>query len=54
LARLTAPPPWPRLFAGNGDKLTEWSRAADISETEKEYVVKAEMPGVKREDVKVE
>jgi HSP20 family protein len=44
---------WPRLFAGIGDKVTEWSPAADISETEEEYVVKAEMPGVKREDVKV-
>jgi HSP20 family protein len=44
---------WPRLFAGNGDKGTEWSPVADISETEKEYVVKAELPGVKREDVKV-
>jgi HSP20 family protein len=31
----------------------EWSPAADICETDKEYVVKAELPGVKREDVKV-
>jgi HSP20 family protein len=44
---------WPRLFATNGDKAVEWSPVADISETEKEYVVKAELPGVKREDVKV-
>ena len=44
---------WPGLFAANGDKVTEWSPAADISETEKEYVVKAELPGVTREDVKV-
>jgi HSP20 family protein len=44
---------WPRVSAGNADKAIEWSPAADISETEKEYVVKAELPGVKREDVKV-
>ena len=44
---------WPRLFATAGDKVAEWSPAADISETEQEYLVKAELPGVKREDVKV-
>ena len=44
---------WPRFLAGNGGKGTDWSPVADISETEKEYVVKAELPGVKREDVKV-
>lgn len=44
---------WPRLFAATGDKVTEWAPAADISETGKEYVVKAEVPGVNREDVKV-
>lgn len=38
--------------AGNGGEI-EWAPAADISETEKEYLVKAELPGVKREDVKV-
>lgn len=31
----------------------EWAPAADISETAKEYVIKAELPAVKREDVKV-
>jgi HSP20 family protein len=34
-------------------KAVEWSPAADITETETEYLVKAELPGVKREDVKV-
>jgi HSP20 family protein len=43
----------PRLFDENGGTKYEWAPAADISETEKEYVVKAELPGVKREDVKV-
>ena len=43
----------PRLFENNGGAKYEWVPAADISETEKEYLVKAELPGVKREDVKV-
>ena len=44
---------WPRLVGENGGTTVEWTPAADISETEKEYLVKAELPGVKREDVKV-
>jgi HSP20 family protein len=43
---------WPRLPPDEGKSL-EWSPAADVSETDKEYLVKAELPGVKREDVKV-
>ena len=43
---------WPRLLGKEGEAY-EWSPAADISETDKEYLVKAELPGVKREDVKV-
>lgn len=31
-----------------------WSPTSDISETDKEYVIKAELPEVKKEDVKVE
>lgn len=42
-----------RLPAELGTRELEWSPAADISETDKEYLVKAELPGVKREDVKV-
>jgi HSP20 family protein len=42
---------------GNGGKelmtVTEWAPAVDISEDEKEYLVKAELPEVKKEDVKV-
>lgn len=34
--------------------LSDWAPAVDISEKEREYVVKAELPGVKKEDVKVE
>src|SRR5690242_4462523 len=45
----------PRL--GNGGKelmtITEWSPSVDIIEDEKEYLVKADLPEVKKEDVKV-
>lgn len=32
----------------------EWSPTSNISETDKEYLIKAELPEVKKEDVKVE
>ena len=31
----------------------EWAPSVDITEDDKEYVIKAEIPGVKKEDVKV-
>lgn len=31
----------------------EWSPTADIIENDKEYLIKAELPGVKKEDVKI-
>jgi len=43
---------FPRL-SGDGDMTVEWSPSADISETEKEYLIRAELPGVKKEDVRV-
>jgi len=44
---------FPRLdMPGNGKKL-DWAPSADISETEKEYVIRAELPAVKKEDVQV-
>ena len=33
--------------------VAEWSPLVDISEDEKEYVVKAELPEMKKEDVKL-
>jgi HSP20 family protein len=45
---------WPRLAPEqNGGRAVEWSPAADISETEKEYVIRAELPAVRKEDVQV-
>ena len=42
---------------GEGEKeamtVAEWSPLVDISEDEKEYVVKAELPEMKKEDVKL-
>src|SRR5579864_5164295 len=44
---------WPRsLREASGGKL-EWSPSADISETDQEYVIRAELPAVKKEDVQV-
>lgn len=44
---------WPRIsLPSNGGKY-EWSPSVDISETEKEYLIRAELPAVKKEDVKV-
>jgi len=41
-----------RFFAES--PVYDWAPAVDIQETEKEYVIKAELPDVKREDVKIE
>jgi len=43
---------WPQLPAEEGEAY-EWAPVADIMETDDEYLVRAELPGVKREDVKV-
>jgi HSP20 family protein len=36
-----------------GSEGAEWTPLADISETDKEYVIKADLPEVKKEDVKI-
>lgn len=44
------------LAAGEGEgsgALADWRPAANISETDKEYIIKAELPEVKKEDVEV-
>jgi len=42
-----------RALRRNGGEPGEWTPVADISETAQEYVIKAELPEVKKEDVKV-
>jgi HSP20 family protein len=45
---------WPRLMAdGAPGKKLEWAPSADISETDKEYLIRAELPAVAKEDVHV-
>ena len=44
------------LRPGNAEEtlaVADWAPAVDISEDDKEFVVKAELPGLKREEVKV-
>ena len=44
---------WPRFTLPSNGETAEWAPSADISETEKEYLIRAELPAVKKEDVKV-
>jgi HSP20 family protein len=45
---------WPRqALATNGEAKYEWAPSADISETESEFRIRAELPAVKKEDIKV-
>ena len=41
------------LRSGDNAAPAEWRPAANISETEKEYIIKAELPEVSRDDVEV-
>lgn len=45
---------WPRLIpGGDGGPALAWTPSADISETDKEYLIRAELPSVKKDEVKV-
>ena len=41
---------WPSLLTD----VATWSPAVDVEETDSEYVIEAELPGVRREDVNME
>jgi HSP20 family protein len=51
---------WPRQVAGQGQtgsgemqQAREWAPVADVSETDGEYLIKAELPEVRKEDVSI-
>lgn len=56
-SRLTKVFGMPAPRSGNGDKeamtVAQWAPSVDIAEDDKEWLVKADLPEVKKEDVKV-
>jgi HSP20 family protein len=52
LNRLFGQPPGIRT-AGENEAFADWAPAIDVQESDTEYLVKADLPAVKREDVKV-
>lgn len=44
---------WPRVFAPDLEALAGWVPKVDVIDRDDEVVVKAEMPGVKKEDIRV-
>jgi HSP20 family protein len=54
LNRLFNQPFGRRLIENEGSLLAEWAPAIDVQETEGEYLIKADLPDVKKEDVRVE
>jgi HSP20 family protein len=44
---------YPRFYAGDESNLPEWAPSVDISETGQEYLIRAALPAVKKEDVEV-
>jgi len=44
---------WPRAFEFNGKQALEWSPSVDISETDDEFLIRADLPAVKKEDVHI-
>jgi HSP20 family protein len=43
-----------RSFEGDGVFFADWAPPVDVEETDKEYLIKAELPDVPKENVKVE
>jgi len=44
---------WPRVATETADEESAWAPALDVSETDSEYLVRADLPAVKKEDVSV-
>jgi HSP20 family protein len=43
----------PRTFESNGTNLFDWSPSVDITETDAEYLIRADLPAVRKEDLHV-
>ena len=43
---------WPRM-SGSGDANLDWAPPVDISETGQEYLIRATLPAVKKDDVEI-
>jgi HSP20 family protein len=54
LNRLFTQPFGRRLAEDEGSLMAEWAPAVDVQETDVEYLIKADLPEVKKEDVRVE
>jgi HSP20 family protein len=44
---------WPRVFDTEGRSALDFAPSVDISETDAEYLIRAELPAVKKEDVRI-
>ena len=44
---------WPRTIDFAGKEALEWSPSVDISETDAEYLIRADLPAVKKEDIHI-
>lgn len=44
---------WPRLFDENGESRLEWAPTVNISETDTEYLIRADLPAIPKEAVEV-
>jgi HSP20 family protein len=51
--RFSRPMGWPHRFGRELAMEGEWAPRVDISETDNEFVINAEIPDIKKEDVKV-
>lgn len=44
---------WPRTADFDGKRALEWAPSVDISETDAEFLIRADLPAVKKEDIHI-
>ena len=44
---------WPRMADFDGKQALEWAPSVDISETDTEFLIRADLPAVKKEDIHI-